>query len=68
MNETAYRYNLAKLEEHFGGKRMISIPEMARYLQLDYHALRNDKRLDELAVTVNKQRRISIASVARWMS
>ena len=64
----AYRDNLELLSEHFGGKRMLSLPDAARYLGLTQEVLKRDKGFMEHTVDYGKQKRISTASLARWMS
>ena len=63
-----YRDNLALVTDHFGAKRMLSINDAAEFLGLTSDVLKRDKRFSELMIDYGRQRRISTASLARWMS
>ena len=67
MSES-YRDNFEMITNYFGGKRLLSIRAVAEFLKCDPHVLCKDKRFVNMLIDFGKQKRISTASLARWMS
>lgn len=63
-----YRDNLEQLTEHFGGRRILTIPDVARYMGCAADVLYKDERFNEYTFKLNKQKRISTASLARYLT
>ena len=63
-----YRDNLEYISGYFGGKRILTIPEVAKFVGTTANVLSKDERFRSYTFDYGKQRRISTASLARWMT
>jgi hypothetical protein len=63
-----YRDNLAEVKEYFGNKTVLSFNDMAKYLHCDAAILRRSKKVNEMMFDFGKQKRMSIANFARYLS
>ena len=63
-----YRDNLEEIEKFFHGRRLLTIPDAARYMNCAADLLYRDARFGEYTIPLGKQRRISAVNLARYLS
>ena len=63
-----YRDNLAQIAEYFGEKRVLTVPDVAKYCGCTADVLYKDERFRGYTFKLNTQTRITTASLARWMT